>query len=211
MKNRLIAGVGLLAFGLGTMVTFPTANVPGGDYEPAKVTAYLEQGHTLQSFATGYVGVAAAVALLVFGRGIRHELGDLGDTAWALMIVAAATSVVGWFIGEGVVVATAEGGQQITAGIPLPVAHTIGEIAGLLALCAPALCVGIVGILLWHNMLPTWLRAFSVVAGVCGILAPLFFTLFVFLLWSVVAGAWMVTSARRAAPDRSAAPMRSLV
>ena len=107
---------------------------------------------------------------------------------WGLSIPAVATGVVGWFIGAGVVVATAEGGPDITAGIPLPVAHTIGEIAGLLGGCAPALFIGVVAIMLWRTDLPLWLRGFSVVAGVCGILAPLFFTLFVFVLWTLVCG-----------------------
>ena len=188
MNHRRTAGIGLSVFGIGTLITFMTANIPGGDYEPAKVTAYLAQGHALRTFVLAYLGVACLLGLLAFGRGIAAELGRLGDYAWGLSIAAVATGVVGWFVGAGVVVATAEGGPDITAGIPLPVAHTIGEIAGLLGGCAPALFIGVVAILLWRTDLPVWLRSFSVVSGVCGILAPLFFTLFVFVLWTLVCG-----------------------
>ncbi|WP_137122804.1 hypothetical protein [Segeticoccus rhizosphaerae] len=188
MVHRRTAGIGLFVFGLGTLVTFMTAEIPGGDYEPVKVTAYLAQGHALRTFVLAYVGIASMLALLVFAHGIRDELGRLGEFVWGLSIAAVATGVVGWFIGAGVVVATAEGGPDITAGIPLPVAHTIGEIAGLLGGCAPALFIGVVAIMLWRTDLPLWLRGFSVVAGVCGILAPLFFTLFVFVLWTLVCG-----------------------
>lgn len=200
-----LAGAGLLVFGVGTLLTFMTAAIPGGDYEPAKVTAYLAQGHALRTFVLAYVGIATMLGLLAFGHGIRSELGALGDTAWALSVAALSTGVVGWFIGAGVVVATAEGGPAITAGIPLPVAHTIGEIAGLLGACAPALFLGVVAILLWRTGLPLWLRAFSVIAGICGILAPLFFTLFVFVLWTLVCGVTLMTT--RSAQPTPARPV----
>jgi hypothetical protein len=211
MNHRRTAGLGLLTFGVGTLGAMLAAGIPGGDYEPAKVAAYLAQGHAPSSFVTGYVGVAAALALLAFGHGIRHELGRLGDTAWALSVVGAATSVVGWFIGIGVVVATAEGGAEVTTGVPLPVAHTIGEISGLLIGCAPALCVGLVALLLARSTMPGWLRAFAVLAGVCGILAPLFFTLFVFILWTVVAGAWLLARSRQPSEQSASDGIPSLV
>jgi hypothetical protein len=196
MNHRRIAGLGLLTFGIGTLVTLVTANIPGGDYEPTKVAAYLAQGHAVRTFVLAYVGVAALLGLLAFGHGMRAELGRLGDTAWALSIAAVAAGVVGWFVGAGVVVATAEGGPDITAGVTLPVAHTIGEIAGLLGGCAPALFIGVVALIMARaTTLPMWLRVFSAVAGLSGILAPLFFTLFVFVLWTVVTGA-VLTSAR---------------
>jgi hypothetical protein len=83
------------------------------------------------------------------------------------------------------------------------VAHTIGEIAGLLAGCAPAFCIGVVALLMTRTPLPGWLRAFTAVAGVCGILAPLYFTFFVYLLWTLVCGAAL---ARSRTPAESSTP-----
>lgn len=200
MNHRRIAGLGLVTFGIGTLVSLMAANIPGGDYEPAKVVAYLAPGHAVRTFAIAYLGIASLIGLLAFGQGMRAELGRLGDTAWALSIAALATGVVGWFIGAGVVVATAEGGSAITAGIPLPVAHTIGEIAGLLGGCAPALFIGVVALLMTRvATLPMWLRVFSGVAGLCGILAPLFFTMFVFVLWTLVTGVVLLARSRQRA------------
>lgn len=205
MNHRRIAGLGLLAFGIGTLATMMLADIPGGNYEPAKVAGYLAQGHSVRSFVVAYVGIASMLGLLAFGHGMRTELGRLGDTAWALSIAALATGVVGWFLGAGVVVATAEGGPAITAGIPLPVAHTIGEIAGLLGGCAPALLIGVVALFLTRAAtVPAWLKVFSGIAGVCGILAPLYLTFFVFVLWTIVCG---ITLARSKVPVVSAEPV----
>ncbi|WP_256792825.1 hypothetical protein [Terrabacter sp. Ter38] len=207
MNHRRTAGLGLLVYGLGTAVPFATIGVPGGAYEPAKVTAYLAQGHALSTFAIAYLGLFATLGLLAFGQGIRAELGRRGDTAWALSVAALALGVVGWFVGAGVVVATAEGGPAISAGVPLPVAHTIGEIAGLLTGCAPAFCIGVVALLMTRAPLPGWLRAFTAVAGVCGILAPLYFTFFVYLLWTLVCGAAL---ARTRTPVATSTPALTL-
>jgi hypothetical protein len=205
MNHRRSAGLGLLAYGIGTLITFMSANIPGGDYEPTKVAAYLAPGHSIRTFALAYVGIASLLGLLAVGQGLRTELGRLGDTAWGLSIVATAVGIVGWFVGAGVVVAPTEGGGAITAGVPLPVAHTIGEIAGLLGGCAPALCIGVVALMLTRAPLPGWLRVFSGIAGVCGILAPLFFTLFIFVLWTLVAGVALTVRSR--VPVASAVPV----
>jgi hypothetical protein len=58
--------------------------------------------------------------------------------------------------------------------------------------------------------MPRGWRIVTVLAGVCGILAPLFFTLFAFVLWTVAAGIAMSVAAGRAA-RASAEPAASLV
>jgi hypothetical protein len=74
------------------------------------------------------------------------------------------------------------------------VVYTITEIGNLLSWCAPALFIGIVAILLSRvQSLPRSLRIFTAVAGVCGILAPFFFTYFLYLLWTLVFGATLLT------------------
>ena len=52
-----------------------------------------------------------------------------------------------------------------------------------------------------RSTLPGWLRAFSAVAGVCGILAPLFFTYFVFTLWTIAAGITLAVSSKDVSPS----------
>jgi hypothetical protein len=67
--------------------------------------------------------------------------------------------------------------------------YTVTEIGNLLTVCGPAFFAGLIALVLAvRSPLPGWLRAFAAVAGVCGLAAPMFFTLFVFVLWTVVAG-----------------------
>jgi hypothetical protein len=202
------AGLGLLVYGLGTAIAFIGAGAPGGDYEGALVGDYIATSHFAPAFAFWYVGALAAVGLLVFGHGLR-DLPSVGGLLEGLAIAATATSVVGAFVSGGLEVAMAEGGSAVRAGVPHPVIYTITEIGNLLAICSPALFVGVAALVLARrSALPGWLRGFCVVAGLCGILAPFYFTYFVYLLWTVVAGVFLIAS-RTTRP--AAEPADSLV
>ncbi len=194
MTNPRKAGLALLLYGLATFVATALIAAPGGQYEPASVARFVDSGHFALAFVAAYVGCLGAVAVLPFVLGIRDDLGRNRDLAWGLGVAAATTGVIGWFISAGVDVAMAEGGSVVPAGVPDPVVYTITEIGNLVSWCAPALFVGLIGILLSRvPTLPRWLRIFSAVAGVCGILAPLFFTFFVYLVWTLVLGGMLVT------------------
>jgi hypothetical protein len=208
MITRRTAGAALLLYAVATFVANDAIIAPGGQYEPEGVAKFVDSGHFPVAFAAAYLGCLGAVALLPFVLGMRDELGHLGDLAWGLGVAAATTGVIGWFLTAGVDVAMAEGGSTVPAGVPHPVVYTITEIGNLLSWCAPALFIGLVAILLSRTTaLPRWLRVFSAVAGVCGILAPFFFTYFLYLLWALVLGAVLVR--RRTAPTLS--PEASIV
>ena len=201
MITRRTAGVALLLYGVATFVANALIAAPGGQYDPASVAKFVDSGHFPIAFAAAYLGCLGAVAVLPFVLGIRDELGPFSDLAWGLGVAAATTGVIGWFVSAGVDVAMAEGGTTVPAGVPHPVVYTITEIGNLLSWCAPALFIGIVAILLSRvPTLPRWLRIFSAVAGVCGILAPFFFTYFLYLLWTLVLGATL--AARRSSSER---------
>jgi hypothetical protein len=189
------AGVGLIVYGLGTTIAFGALGAPGGDYEAKLVPSYIEQSHWAAAFAIAYVGALSALGLLVFGGAMRRMLPRNGELLWGLSIAGAAISVVGWFVDGGVVVAIAEGGHTVQSGVPHPVVYTVTEIGNLLAVCAPAFFIGVAAIVLAATSnLPTWLRTFSAVAGVCGILAPAYVTLFIFVLWTLVCGGTLARS-----------------
>jgi hypothetical protein len=201
MISRRTAGAALLLYGVATFVANTMIAAPGGDYESAAVTRFVDSGHFPITFAAAYIGCFGALAVLPFVMGIRGELGPLSDLAWGLGVGAATTSVIGWFVSAGVDVAMAEGGSTVQAGVPHPAVYTITEIGNLLSWCAPALFVGVLAILLSRvQTLPRWLRVFSAVAGMCGILAPFFFTFFVYVLWVLIFGAMLV--ARDTSPAR---------
>ena len=83
--------------------------------------------------------------------------------------------------------AMAEGGPTVQTGITHPAVYVLTEIGNLMAVCAPPCSSGSRSCSPC-GALPGWLRVASVVAGICGILAPLFFTYFVFVLWTLVFG-----------------------
>ncbi|HET7386052.1 MAG TPA: hypothetical protein VFJ19_05230 [Nocardioidaceae bacterium] len=209
MHNTIrTAGTGLLVFGLGSVAAFSTSGSPGGDYASTLVTDYTASSHWPTAFVVAYVGAFAALGLFVFGNAVRTWAGTTGELLRGLSFAGATASVVGWFIVGGLDVAMAEGGPQVQAGVPHPVVYTITEIGNLLAVCSPAFFVGVVAILLGaKGPLPGWLRGFSYLAGVCGVLAPFFFTYFIFVLWAIVAGVCLVATKERA----SAMPQESLV
>jgi hypothetical protein len=206
------AGIGLLVYAVGTTAAFVGAGGPGGDFESALVAGYVDPSHYAGSLLFWYLGALAALGLLAFGHGLRRLGGAIGDTAWALSIAAVAISVVGAFVGGGLVVALAEGGAAVQQGIPLPVVYTISEIGNLLSLCGPAFFIGVLAIVLAvRARLPRWLSAFSFLAGLCGILLPFYFVIPVYLLWAVTFGVWLVARAPRPLTTATAPLEDSLV
>jgi hypothetical protein len=203
------AGIGLVVYGIGTAVAFMGSGSPGGDYTRSLVTSYIDPGHYLVAFALWLVGALAALGLVVFAAGIRRTA-TTGPVLAGLALVGAAVSVTGAFVSGGLDVAMAEGGSAVRDGVAAPVVYTVTEIGNLLAVCGPALCVGVAALVLAaRGPLPRWLRVFSVVAGICGILAPVFFTYFVFVLWTVVAGIALARSSQTR--DTAPEPLASLV
>jgi hypothetical protein len=198
----------LIAFGVGTAAAFTSSGSPGGDYSDSMVTKYISPGHLEIAAGLWYVGALGALGLLFLANGLRSQPG-VGRLLAGLATVGAAVSLVGAFVSGGLAVAMAEGGDTVRHGVPHPVIYTITEIGNLLAVCAPSLCLGLAALVLAARVaLPRWLRVFSVVAGICGILAPFFFTYFLFLLWTLVAGTSL--AARRTA-DTTPQPAPSLV
>lgn len=199
--SRRTAGLGLLAYGLGTAAAFMTIGSPGGDYSDGTVAAYVAHSHWWTAFALAYLGAFAAVGFLVAARNLRDELRSGGELFWGLSIGGATAGVAGWFLVGGVAVAAAEGGTAV-ATVPHPVIYTITEIANLVAVCASAFLIGLAALVLAaRGPLPRALRAASAVAGVCGVLAPFFFPIFLFWLWAIVAGLWALLRPRPEAAD----------
>jgi hypothetical protein len=197
--SRRTAGLGLLAYGIGTPVAFMAIGSPGGAYDDHAVTTYMSSGHWLTAFVLAYVGAFAALGLLTFARRMRHEVAGAGDLLWGLCVGATGVAVVGWFMVGGIAVAMAEGGHPLTA-VAHPVVYLVSEISNLIAVCASAFLVGVAAMLLGaRSALPAPLRMFSFLAGLCGVLAPLFFPVFLFWLWAIATGAYVAATGSRAA------------
>ena len=199
--SRRTAGLGLLAYGIGTTAAFLSINSPGGDYEDGTVTAYMSSGTWAISIALAYLGAFAALGLLPFARRIRSEMPAGGDIFWGLMVGGTAVAVVGWFLVGGVTVVFAEGGSAL-ATLPHPVVYALSEMSNLVAICASAFLVGSAALVLAaRGALPSSLRVVTAVAGLCGILAAFYFPLFLFWLWAIGFGVWVAaTGARTSRP-----------
>jgi hypothetical protein len=209
--QQLIArsvGAGLAGYGVGTAIAMMASGSPGGDYSERDVRKYISFDHFWLAAGLWYVAALSAIGLLVAAIGLR-SLPRSGGLLAALAQTGAAVSIAGAFVSGGIAVAAAEGGNSVRTGVPHPVVYTITEIGNLLAVCAPALCVGVAALVAARSVaMPAWLRAFTFVAGVCGILAPAFFTYFVFVLWTIVAGIAIIV---QRAPRAVAEPAASVV
>lgn len=205
MTTRRTAGLALGGYVIATTIAFVGSTVPGGDYEPDKIQAFLRGGHLSPILLEGLL-LLAGLALLVLGRHVRDVLqGGAGALAGDLAIVAASVGVVGGMARGGVSIALVEGGPAVATGLPLPVVYTLGEVANLLACCAPAFAVGAMGLLMVARYpMPTWLRVMTVAGALGGLAAPLFFTFFVYLLWALIFGTWLVVRGAAAPQPRPA-------
>jgi hypothetical protein len=202
--SRRTAGLGMLAYGIGTPLAFMSIGSPGGDYENSTVVAYMATGSWARSVALAYLGAFAAVGLLPFARRMRSELRSGGDTFWGLMVGGTAAAVVGWFLVGGVAVVFAEGGAPLSA-LPHPVVYALSEMSNLVAVCASAFLIGSAALVLAiRGALPSALRVVTAVAGLCGLLAGFFFPLFLFWLWAIGFGVWVAaTGARTSRPIKA--------
>jgi hypothetical protein len=206
------AGIGLLVYTVGTTAAFIGAGGPGGDYKSATISGYIDPSHYPTSLSFWYLGALSALGLLAFGYGLRRLDEPTGETAWAMSIAAMTTSVVGAFVGGGLVVALAEGGPAVRQGMPLAVVYTLSEIGNLLSLCGPAFFVGVLAIVLAARaQLPRWLGVLSALGGLCGILLPFYFTIPLYLLWTVTFGVWLIARASRPLAHAKASLEESLV
>jgi hypothetical protein len=201
------AGAALLVYGLGVTVAFLSVGSPGGDYDPGNIASFVSRGHWPVAFVLAYVSALCSIGLMVFGQSLRTTLGEaVGDIVWGLCLAGTAVSVVGAFLVGGIDVAMAEGGTHVQTGVSQPIVYTLSEVGNLVAVCGPAFFAGLVALVLAAvSRLPMWLRAFAAVAGICGILAPFFFTYFVFVLWTIVTGVVLLTT-RSSRPVSEPAP-----
>ena len=191
-RTSRATGIGLLVYGAGTTLAFTASGSPGGAYSEQTVANYISTGHLTIAATLWYLGAFSALALLVVATGVR-QVPQIGGLLSRLATVGAALSVTGAFVSGGLAVAMAEGGVRVRTGVPHAVVYTITEIGNLLAVCAPALCLGVAALVCAARApLPAWLRITAVLGGICGILAPLFFTYFVYIICTAISGIFAV-------------------
>jgi hypothetical protein len=204
--SRRTAGLGLLAYAIGTPLTLALIGSPGGDFSNADIAQYVSAGHRTTAFVMAYVGGLTALGLLAFGHRMREELGATGRAIWGLAVAGTATAVTGWFMVGGVAVAAAEGGGAVQ-GVAHPVIYLLTEIGNLVAVCGGAFFAGLIALVLAvRGPLPVPLRVLSALAGVCGLVAPLYFPMAVFLIGALALAVWCLVAK---APRPAAVPQET--
>jgi hypothetical protein len=203
--SRRTAGLGLLAFAIGTPVAFLSVGAPGGNYVDSTVTNYISSGHLAVAIGMAFLGAFATLGLLPFASRMRSELRSGGDIFWGLVVAAVAASVIGWFLVAGVPVVYAEGGTALT-GLPHGVAFALGTLSMQMAATAGTFLVGAALLVLAARApLPGAIRVITIVGGVAGLLAGFFFPVFLFWLAAIVLGGWTLASGTR----ETAAPIQA--
>ena len=92
--------------------------------------------------------------------------------------------------------------------MPSAITYLLSQIGVMFIFGSGAILLGFALIVLMlssRNLLPTWLRRVTLVAGVCGVAGLAFFTFFVLMLLLAVVGVWLMATARRAASPAVAA------
>jgi hypothetical protein len=202
------AGIAAIAFSVSTIAALVLANAPGGNYNPSQVADYLAKGHrviVLVAFALGFIGVLCLISVVAHFREVIAVAGGnrrAADIFWAAGVAAAASFGIGWCVVGGQVVAHLEGGTGIVVGPALT--YLISEIGVVFIFGGGAILLGFALIVLMANsraLLPTWLRRFTLIAGIAGIAGLAFFTFFILMLWGLVTGAWLCVADRRLSPS----------
>lgn len=201
--GAMSAGVGATVFGLLTLVSTFAANAPGGSYSADAVARFTTKSHCVVVVVVFHLALLGVAGLLVSLVQLRERIGSmLGDSrlaglVWGLGIAAAASFAAGWAIVGGEAVARLERGGS--AAVPASVTYLLSEIGAVFIYGAGMILLGIA--LLAYAVraagtLPSWLRWSTGVAGVAGIAGLAFFPAFVFMLWWIVAGAWLIMTSR---------------
>lgn len=203
-RLTLLGGIGGIAFAVLTLITLPLAAVPGGNYTPSDVTGFVASGHRPAVFISLYLVVIATLGLICLYARLREAIVTSGgrhvpDTVvWGAGLAVAIAYLFGETIALSVPItyAFSHGGFSISPAET----YAIVELGLGLVLGAGGILMGLtlIGLFLGaRNALPAWLRWVTLVAGILGLASPAFFPYFALLLWGLVTGIWLLSTARR--------------
>jgi hypothetical protein len=211
-RATVFAGVGGITFGTLTVVAVFVSNMPGSNYKASDVADYLAKGHRVAGIVAMYLGFLAVGGLICLLAHLRDVLGAEPGNAraasilWGTGLAAAASFAIGWGVAGGQIIAHLEGGSGLS--IAPPVTHLIGELGVIFIFGSGSVLLGfslIALMLASRTALPKWLRWSTLLAGLCGIAGPAFFTFFLLLLWAIVTGVWLLVAGRGSEPAAMAA------
>lgn len=203
MRNSSVAGIGGIAFAVLSFVAVLLASPLGGTYKASDAADYLARGHRAAVFISAYVfmlGVLGLICLLARLRdavAVRDDGVPAGRIFWGTSVAAAAGFATGWALVVSAPLSLAFGGKSLVIAPNL--AYMFSEAGFVLIYGAASIMLGfalIVLVLAWGGALPAWLRWATLVGGIAAVAGPAFFPFFLVLIWSLVAGIWLLVGDR---------------
>jgi hypothetical protein len=203
-RTTVLGGTGGIAFGVLTFVALFLASPIGGNYKASDAASYVAQGHRPVVFVSLYlvlVGVLGLICLLVRLREAIDVTGSEQAAAlnifWGTGLAAATCFAVGWSVIFSVPMTYAYSVSGFSIG-PTE-AYAITQAGGIVLYGAAGILLGFALIALGvggRAALPAWMRWLTLVVGVLGLASPGFFPWFALPIWAIVAGVWLLASAR---------------
>lgn len=196
MKRDYTVGVAAVLFPVLTFVGLVLSNPPGGNYSAKHISDFVAHGHRPVIYVSLYLLLLAAAALLYLVSGLRERV--VGGFASRLFATTGYAAGAAWAIGAALIftvpIGLANGGHLPSDSNVIYMFSQAGFViifdAGgiLLALALLGLAAGA------RAAVPSWLRWFTVLAGVVGLASFAFFPFFILLIWSLVFGIWLLAS-----------------
>ncbi len=201
--NSAVAGVGAIGFAVLTFAAIFFVNWPGGGYSESIAKSYVAPGNlpvALIGTLIGLIGVVGLIGLLAYLRQAAEEsspaISLVPQIVWGVGLVGAASFAVGWGLVSAQPLAHVESGVDL--GVAPTLTYMISEATSAIIFGPAPMLVGLALIVLTvgsGKALPPWLRWSTLVAGVVALTSLAFFTFFLFLVWSIVIGVWLLTKA----------------
>jgi hypothetical protein len=203
-RTTILGGIGGVAFGVLTLVALFLASPIGGNYSASDAASYVAHGHRAVVFVSLYLVLVGLLGLICLLARLREAIDITGgehaaalNIFWGTGLAAAACFAVGWSVILSVPMIYAYSVSGFSIG-PTE-AYAITQAGGIVVYGAAGILLGFALIALGvggRATLPAWMRWLTLAVGLLGLASPAFFPWFALPIWAIVAGLWLLASAR---------------
>jgi hypothetical protein len=205
-RDRRVAGIGGIAFAVFLTVTLAYAGTKGGEYTAASVAAIVDQSLTtiLISFFLIAISIIGLVVLMAYLSETGFGADRLGRVAWGTGLLGAASLLIGWVLQFAPSVSLSGGVPALDPAISMTFIYA--GYAVFFAAGGMLLGIAILTLAIGGHAVPMWVRAFSALAGLIGLLSIANIPFYPMLLWGLVVGIWLLVSSPRPDAPTTATP-----
>ena len=205
-RGSVVAGVGGILFaGLWFLTAF-VSDPPGGSYSASDVANFVAKDHRTAVFVAVALGLLSALGLLLLLAGLRERVsggGSLTATVfWSASILSVTGFAIGWMTVLTVPISRAYGGSSLVVIDPV-LTYTITEIGWVIMFAIGGTFLGVALItsaIGSAQAFPTWLRWFTLIVGVIGLVSLAWIPFFALPIWAIIVSLWLIAAGRTGAP-----------